>query len=254
MRIVVCSGFSPAGYEKYGKEFLRTFDKYWPKEVELLVYCEETVEVPRDGFMKLSDCRGVDEFIRRYQDEPEACGKKQTSRTVNWKPKDSLKGYSYKYDAVKFSRQCFIPEQAMLEAQLLDDDILVWLDADVMTFNKMPDRFIQTTVGQFDLCYLGRQNMHPEIGFWAVKIGQYTRKFLRTFANIYRSGDVFNFDEWHSAFIWDKCREGLAANLKIKNLTPKGSGHVWFQSPLAEFTDHLKGDFRKTRGKSLERS
>lgn len=254
MRIVVCSGFSPAGYKQYGKEFLASFDKFWPEEVELLVYCEEEVEVSRNGFMNLSDCRGVEDFIHRHSDDSEANGRKQTARTVNWKPKDSLKGYSYKYDAVKFSRQCFIPEQAAIETQLMDDDILVWLDADVMTFDKIPDRFIQKLLGTNDLCYLGRGNMHSEIGFWAVKIGYHTRKFLRTFANIYRSDDVFNFDEWHSAFIWDKCREGLEPNLKVKNLTPNGSGHVWFQSPLAKFTDHLKGDFRKKRGKSLERS
>ncbi len=253
MRIVVCSGFSPAGYQQYGKEFLSSFDRFWPKEVELLVYCEEEVEVPRNGFMKLSSCWGVDDFIRKYNDNPEANGRKQTDRTINWKPKDTMKGYSYKYDAVKFSRQCFIPEHASFEAQLLDDDILVWLDADVMTFKKVPERFIQSLLGDNDLCYLGRTNNHSEIGFWAVKMGRYTRKFLRTFAHVYRSSDVFNFDEWHSAFIFDKCKEAVAPNLKIKNLTPNGSGHVWFQSPLAQFTDHLKGNARKNLGRSSER-
>ena len=253
MRMVVCSGFSPQGYQQYGKEFLSSFDKFWPKEVELLVYCEEEVEIPRKGFMSLGSCRGVNDFIRRHSDNSEANGRQQTSRTVNWKPKDTAKGYSYKYDAVKFSRQCFIPEQAMLEAQLLDDDILIWLDADVMTLKKIPEIFIQNLLGSNDLCYLGRTNNHSEIGFWAVKIGRYTNKFLRTFANVYRSDDVFNFDEWHSAFIWDKCCEGLSPNLRIKNLTPNGTGHVWFQSPLAQFTDHLKGDARKAAGRSLER-
>jgi hypothetical protein len=40
-----------------------------------------------------------------------------------------------------------------------------------------------------------------------------------------------------------------------KNLTPEGRGvnHVWHDSPLAEYMDHLKGPKRKQLGKSPER-
>lgn len=252
--IRVCSGFSPAGYEIYGKNFLETFDKFWPKGIDLRVYVESPLPVTqqayRDCIKYVSECEGLLEFIERHSDSLEANGKLQSIRTCNWKPKNTARGYDYRYDAVKFSRQCFIPEAALVGMD--DGDILVWLDADVLTFKQVPEDFIENLLGENDMAYLGRGAHHSEIGFWAVRIGEQSRKFVRLLANVYRTDDVFNFQEWHSAFIWDSCRLGMGDRLKVRNLTPKGSGHVWFQSPLSRYMDHLKGN-RKVVGRSAER-
>jgi hypothetical protein len=61
---------------------------------------------------------------------------------------------------------------------------------------------------------------------------------------------VFALPEWHSAFVFDWVR-GIA-QLDEANLTPEGRGHVWLQSPLARYTDHMKGA-RKALGYSPER-
>lgn len=243
----ICTGFSPRGYTEYGANFLRTFDQHWPSDVRLLCFVEEAVSIPRGGLRNLRTCLGVQEFIDRNMSDPQRCGK---GPHPSWRQKDHVRGYSFKFDAVKFSRQCFIPEGAA--AELEDGEVLAWFDADVITFRPVPKDFVENLLGKHDLCYLGRMNMHSEIGFWAVRLSPKTRAFLASLAELYRSDLIFTLREWHSAFAFDYVRE-RAQYLSACNLTPRGMGHVWFQSPLAQYTDHLKGERRKVIGKSEQR-
>ena len=243
----ICTGFSPKGYEDYGANFLESFDRYWPKDVRLLCFTEESVHVPRGGLRSLWTCRGAREFIDRNVSQPQRCGK---GAHPSWRPKDHARGYSFKFDAVKFSRQCFIPEGAALELE--DGEVIVWFDADVITFRPVPVDFVEKLLGPHDLCYLGRTNMHSEIGFWAVRLSPKTRAFLASLAALYRDETIFTLREWHSAFAFDHVRS-RAEYIRAVNLTPRGTGHVWFQSPLAQYTDHLKGDRRKLMGRSEQR-
>lgn len=252
--ILVCSGFNSSGYAEYGKNFLSTFDKHWPVEVGLRVYAEARVDAPRRSWRNLWHCAGVAEFIEKYGATAKYCGREVMP---GWGVKDRERKYCYRYDAVKFCRQLFIPEQVIIEGlasgTLRQGDILVWLDADVVTFKDVPLDFIPGLLKDYDACYLGRQKLHSEIGFWAVRINPQTRAFVSSLADMYRKGEVFKLQEWHSAFVWDHCRVKHSDMVRFLNLTPGGYGHVWWRSPLKEYTDHLKGDSRKQRGKSLER-
>lgn len=242
--ITVCTGFSPAGFDEYGKRFLARFHAFWPADVGLRYYTEEPVEAPRGTCASLWDCDGARDFIARHRDNPERRGTKPHAK---WKPRYIGRPYNYRFDAVKFFRQCMIPANA---AQgLADGDILVWLDADVMTLARIPEPFVAQLLGGHELVYLGRAGTHSEIGFWAVRLNPRTRAFLNEFAAIWRCDRVFELDEWHSAFVFDHCRR--LAQLDERNLTPNGRGHVWIGSPLAPLMDHLKGR-RKALGRSPE--
>jgi hypothetical protein len=246
MTIKVCSGFSQAGYVEYGTRFLETFDAHWPQTIALEVFTEAKVEMPRGSCRSLWECKGVGNFIDRHKRILAHNGREPNQF---WRDKHRVRGYHYKFDAVKFCRQCFIPEKA--SEGMADGDILVWLDADVVTFNDIPKGFVEKLIGDADIAFLGRERFHTELGFWAVRINARTREFLFQFADIWRTDRVFSLPEWHSAFVFDHCRR--KAGLNERNLTPKGSGHVWFQSPLRHYTDHCKGE-RKSLGYSPERS
>lgn len=245
MRVRVCSGFSPNGYEEYGKKFLETFHAHWPKDHELVVYTEDAVKTPRGQVRPLWQIPGVLGFLDRHAKNPEANGRKPTEK---WKDNERRVGYSYRWDARKFCRQLFIPEDAA--RGMPDGSVLVWLDADVHTFAKIPNDFIAGLLGDADVCFLGRGKKHSEIGFWAVRLNAKTRGFLSDLADMYRSDNVFKLREWHSAYVWDYVRQkhGLAE----KDLSPNGRGHVWFSTPLGQYSDHLKGA-RKRLGRSPER-
>lgn len=244
----VVTGFSPKGHVLYGRQFLETFDALWPRDVDLMCYTEEPTEVPREGLRSLWDCVGAREFIDQYAHDRRANGRMPDHR---WKPKDINHGYSYRWDAVKFCRQCFIPEAAAIE--LPDGEVMVWLDADVVTFKEVPPTLVEDLMGPAELCYLGRAaSTHSEIGFWAVRLSPITRSFLAALAGVYRDRRVFEEKEWHSAYVFDLVRTAAPA-MRVRNLTPNGNGHVWFQSPLSLYMDHLKGEQRKRMGRSMER-
>jgi hypothetical protein len=58
-------------------------------------------------------------------------------------------------------------------------------------------------------------------------------------ADIYRLNQFLMLSEWHSAYVWDVGRDLF--DLKERNLTPGGRGHVWMRSPLASWSMHNKG-------------
>ena len=244
---------------------LESFNEFWPKEVELVAYTEESVPMPRGKCRSLWTIPGAQSFVDRHKDNPRARG---LAPLKQWSTKDRTrfenKGVAaWKWDAFKWFRQCMIPEHASLGMD--NGDVLCWLDGDVISFKPVPDQFVERLLGNSDLVYLGRarhRNVDPdkigldssEIGFWAVRLNATTRSFLAAFANAYRQDTVFALHEWHSAYVFDVTRRQIAAltRMRMRDLTPGGSGHVWFRSELGRYLDHLKGD-RKSLGRSPER-
>ena len=242
MTLRICSGFSPEGHRQYGQRFLDSFDANWPARVELQVYVERRTDMPRRAYRDLWTVDGARECAKRY-DDPMYRG---IAPHDGWKEKERRARYSFRFDAAKFWKQILIPEAA--SAGLDDGDILVWLDADVMTTAEVPAGWVEELIGDAELVYLGREPKHSEIGFWAVRLNPQTRRFLHDIAEMYRDGTAVTLTEWHSAFVWDHVRR--AAGLRERNLCPPGArGHVWPRSPLAAYTRHDKGK-RKPGGRA----
>lgn len=244
MRVRVCSGWHPEGHVQYGRRFLASFDRYWPKEVELQVYTEVFEPMAREACRSLWTCPGSRELKEQLGQSARYQGREPFSA---WKDKEVRAGYSYRFDAAKFWKQILIPETA---ATGLDDgDVLIWLDGDVETTAKIPDNFVDLVLPEgLDIAYLGREPKHSEIGFWAVRIDVETRVFLSGLANCYRTGEFKGMSEWHSAYVWDRVRERF--NLREHNLCKPGArGHVWPNTILGQWTRHDKGK-RKPGGKA----
>lgn len=250
----VVTGWNANGYEEYGRNFLITFDRYWPSDVKLMCYIEtnaDAVDVKsRAQLRSLWLCDGAQAFLDRHRKILSHNGRE---RNPKWRERDFRKPYNYRFDACKFFKQMMIPAHASQSVK--DGEVLAWFDADVVTLKDIPNGFVEKFLGNHDLVYLGRSGTHSEIGFWAVRLNAGTRTFLSDLATIYRTDAVFELKEWHSAFCWDVCRrrfEGEGGS--VRNLTPGGSGHVWHSVPeLAAVTDHLKGA-RKKLGRSPERA
>jgi hypothetical protein len=238
--VVVCSGYPPRERFGYGVRFVRSFHRLWPESVGLMVYTEQTDPLPRDACRPLWTIPGAREFYERHRGNLAVQGRDPS--IGRFKPSEQRTGYSFKWDALKFFKQILIPGDAA--SAMKDGDILVWLDGDVETTAPVPEGWIESLIGDSELCYLGRSRMHSEIGFWAVRLNPRTRSFLAAIALLYTSDEVFRLSEWHSAFAWDHCRR--TAGLIERNLTPTlPSGHVWPLSPLAPYTVHRKGARKK---------
>lgn len=243
--LTVVTGWSPSGWKEYAHRFVETFCRHWPVDVRCIAYVEERQKLPdRIEQRLLSDIPGCMEFLDRYRDDPLANGRQPTER---WKDKERRAGYSYKWDAWKFSRQGFVPWHA---SKQINEGLLCWLDADVVTFKNIPAGFIESLLPDgCDLAYLGRGAKHSEIGFQLYRVPE-ASFMLNAFSAYYDQGHVFDLPEWHSAYVFDVARK--SSGIHAHNLTPNGSGHVWFQSPLGKYMDHAKGS-RKITGVSPER-
>lgn len=254
----IISGFHPGAYERYAKNFLETFDRYFPPEIAIHVWVEENIlktwKGDRIHSHSLWDCQGQRTFIEQNKDILERNGRapveeKWTKRAYHHFARN---GYSFRYDAVRFSRQLFIPEQAA--KKLPDGEIMVWFDADVIAFDTVPVGFLERLIGFSDICTLGRDGVASDLGYWAIKLSPLTRRFVNALAECCRSGNIFSYDEWHSGYIFDRHVEKLVNwGAKHTRLTNVARGHVWFDCELGRYTDHLKGEKRKDDGFSRER-
>lgn len=251
-RVTVVSGFCPAELH-LGQGFMQTFDRYWPEDIKLCVYVEEPIRLPvprhkpRIEQRSLWSVPGVREF--RALDNPMYHGK---APAPGWNKKDFRSEYSYRFDAVRFSPQLFIPDH--MAGTLEDGDIMVWLDADVVSYAEVPNDLVGRLLGSHDLVTLGRDGSSTELGFWACKIGPKIREMLERISQMCRDRSIFSLYEWHSGYVFDHWVDRYKVDKVIDHVSlTRGQGHIWFQSEIGKYTDHLKGETRKKLGYSPER-
>lgn len=239
MGVTIVSGWDKRSYSKLGQQFLSTVEKYWPDDIRVGVYVDWALGHAHHPYKPLLECQGLAEFKARHKDNKDANG--LGAPNARWKPVDLQKGYCWRFDAVKFSTQLFIPEAA--SKHLPDGEIMVWFDIDVVFTAPIPKHFVEGLIGDADCVYLGRPPKHSELGFWAVRLSPVTRGLLTGIADLYRHDAVFQLAEWHSAFVFDDARRHWESEfgLRGKNLTPGGHGHVWPGCPLGRYSRHLKG-------------
>ncbi|KKM63555.1 hypothetical protein LCGC14_1510330 [marine sediment metagenome] len=70
--------FSNKGYEEYGKKMIETFDQYWNKDIELLVFVDSPIDNLKSSRIlqfPLTDYPEIQAFTNRHKDNPLAHGK-----------------------------------------------------------------------------------------------------------------------------------------------------------------------------------
>jgi hypothetical protein len=242
MKIAVVTSCSAAGYDAYGARFLQSLDQYWPLAVSLYVVSEDALSVPEQGatgrtmhFLSLANAPPpVGAFYVRHIDNAAARGA------------GKLKGF--RWDAWKFSKKIFAINMA---AHHTDVDLLMWVDADVVTFAPVPFDLLKTLPpSHMSVAYLDRGKYHSECGFVSYNLrGPTTLKFIDEMQRVYTSDAVFSLAEWNDCFVFDWVRQRMhVLGYKIPH---KSTGHPFVHSVLGKYMDHLKGR-RKDRGFSPE--
>ena len=234
--IRVCTLMWGTAWERYGETFARSFAQFWPDSVELTVFTDRSLPIPGAVQIDLASIQAIEAFRLRHHRDPKANGFESSAKT-------DANGYSFRHDAVKWMPQAAVPAVAM--RGLSTGDILVWLDADVATTSPVPAGWIESLLGDADVACLQRTGTHSEIGFYALRVGPKTRRLCERFADLFIGDGIFTFNEWHSAFAFDRAME-FVPGLVVENLSPGLRGHVWPQTRLAEHTVHFKGK-RKDR-------
>ncbi len=246
----VITTMSQSGYGQYGKRMIETFDKHWPQSIKLKVYYEwMPTNANFSNRVEWVDiqyaCPHLRDFKQRHFNNPNANGIKPGTET-NAK-------YSYLWDAVKFAHKSYCVSHAALNA---DSDLVVWLDADVVTHSDVPDGFIESLLPENHYCaYLGRQKIYPECGFVIYDTRSlHNQAFMQDWQDMYRTDSLFNEIEYHDSYLfWVLQKKYTERGMQSFNISEGHphipGGHVFINSPLGAYMDHLKGA-RKVVGRS----
>lgn len=247
-RTVVLTTFHAPGYQQYGKRFLDSFYAHWPAEIPLWIVAEDVAVPAREGRSHVYDQRqtldALQAFKAKYRDEPHANG---------LDPRGSGKN-NFRWDAVRFSNKVYAVTYGVRRAMAEGFEQLIWLDADTVTHRDIPMSFIAEMAprDQELTAYLNRKGT-PECGWVGYNLlHPLIGEFVDRFEGAYTGGDFLRLKESHDSFVfWELMKEFVTdRNAKWRPLgDDKATGHIFVNSKLGQYMDHLKGD-RKDAGRS----
>jgi len=236
----------------YGLEMINSFFVNWPDEVKLTAFIENAslvdISLVKHKIIVKEYHQHVPEynrFLKTYKDK-----EKYTD--------------DFRFNVFRFAHKVYAIATALKN---IKTKYLIWLDADIKTYKKLPLTFLNTLVDESCyLSYLGRENVsikhlnYSECGFLIFNTEHLINSvFWKDMMKMYDGGQVFLEKEWHDSYIFDVVRKNLEKTKNIKNINIsdfglvnlKDSEHVFVLSVLGGFMDHKKGN-RKSQKWSNE--
>ena len=256
--LAVITTFPPNRWEAYAKRMLESFIANWPNDVKLYVYYEKKLpEIinSKIEYINLEEVNpGLVKFKERHKNDPVANGELQeipdgVRRRPEAGKKDKGKG-SFLWDAVRFAHKTYCVYHAIKN---INTDVILWLDADTYTFKSISKEFVLNLIPENKLVnYLGRGDKFPECG-WVSYNKQHPQitEFINAWIELYEKDTLFKHLEWHDSYVFWQVLKQIAPDQGAD--IGKGAGakghHIFVNSVLGEYIDHLKGK-RKIKGKS----
>ncbi len=237
--------------------------KNWPGHSKILLYPDDMsqqLDLPRTEYYDLcKEQPKLKEFIDRHKNNPKYNPRiKQSTR----EQKDFDKNTQiYIYDCVRFSYKVF----ACIDAyQKTKPDMLWFLDADIVTFEKIPMSWLEHIIPDTAFTsYLGRPKKgFSETGYYAFNTAhKYAGEFFERWQTYYDKDRFLELKGYTDSFTFDGARIELEKEGKIKNedlndgrwAGGRRSRHPFINSELGQYMDHLKGYDRKAAMTSKKR-
>lgn len=236
------------GWQNYGRRMVKTFLMYW-RDVPLTFYTEGF----KPDYALLKNLQPLPEwqvaFKARHAGNPEMNGR-------------ATKRYDLLHDAVRFSHKVGATIDAIegvLEirgvTQATDDDldIVIWIDADVMTHAPVTTTFLKQLVPDWSntaVAWLNRDHKYPECGFVMFNCAHpATEAVIREWKGYYTTDMITQLPGWTDCHTLQRAIEQTGAPTASLSGGHTNLGHPFINGPLGAVMDHLKGD-RKARGRS----
>ncbi len=221
-----------AGWEQYGHRCHAGLI-YWPTD-DICWYTENFT-------LPLGSARAI-----RNESLPKLQAFK--ARWANYLPPD------WRYNVCRFANKVYAVHDALYDY----DGIGVWMDADIIAREQLPQGYIESLLP--NECYIAmfqRDGWHSECGLWVVDCSHPEHKrFMDNLLDWYESDRFRDAHEWHDSVLMDATvrafeRDGLIKSHNLSGPHSK-SEHPMAKHPLAKYLDHLKGPDRKAMGRSPE--
>lgn len=239
--IAVVSTFPDHAWDNYARQFLKSFVQYWPQDINLML----ELDGPSLDQQVHSILRQQDEVALGWMQE-------HISFVLRNKAKDDHQ--NYRKQAVRFCHKVFALKRALdanAESKKNGEPharYFIWMDADVHTLRPVTMDEIRKCLPKPGdaVAYLGRKDWdHSECGWLAFDLDNKGADIIDAMYEAYRTDAVFNYEQWHDSYIFDRV---LETGLKGTNLTEGKPGmEIWSQSPMAAWSTHFKGPQAKHR-------
>lgn len=242
---MIVTSFGPDGYVGYGKRFIRTFLENVSDE-KLVIYYEEKptdLEVhERIEWRDLYSVEGIAETLTTFQNCDDIF--------QGLRAEGNKKAYDYRYDAFRFCRKVFAICDAVLSCDN-EQEPIAWIDADVIFHSPVPNNFLESLIVNDEaIVYLGRDWFYSECGFVLFNLADpQLKEFMKVFKAVYTTGAFRFLGQWHDCYVFDFLR--TVTEIKTRNLAEGITlDHVFINTVLGKYMDHLKGPQRKKEGGS----
>ena len=236
----------------YGLEMINSFFVNWPDEIKLTAFIENATSID-DSLVKHKivikeyhqHILDYNKFLKKYKEK-------------------QIYTDDFRFNVFRFAHKVYAISTALKN---IKTKYLIWLDADIKTYKKLPFTFLNTLVDENSyLSYLGRENFsikhvnYSECGFLIFNTEHVINTlFWIDMMRMYDDGQLFLEREWHDSYIFDVVRKNLEKTKNLKNINisdlglvkQKDSDHVFVLSVLGRFMDHKKGN-RKSQKWSNE--
>lgn len=240
----VVTSCSAQGWLEYGRRFVETFVAHWAADVPLFVVSEDALpQFKRAYHIHIACSEAAAAFLKRH-DTLRARGRVRERGDAGWTPNKIQAGYNFRYDAFRFCKKVFAID---LIARRLGEGLLFWIDMDVVTFADVPTALLHRLLpADKALACLDRGPYHSECGFVGYNLDHpLGLPFIREFAALYASDQVFGLQEWHDSWVFDWLRK--KTNVPTFAIPHHSRRHPFPNSELGRYMDHLKGE-RKRNG------
>ena len=261
--LTIVTTWGPKYWPRPVQASIQSTVKNWPGHAKILLYPDDMsqqLDLPRTEYYDLcKEQPKLKEFIDRHKDNPKYNPRiKQNTR----EQKDFDKNTQiYIYDCVRFSYKVF----ACIDAyQRTKPDMLWFLDADIVTFEKIPMSWLEHIIPDTAFTsYLGRPKKgFSETGYYAFNTAhKYASEFFERWQTYYDKDRFLELKGYTDSFTFDGARIELEKEGKIKNedlndgrwAGGRRSRHPFINSELGQYMDHLKGYDRKAAMTSKKR-
>ena len=232
----VVTSFNEHGYKRYGKEFIESFLKFWPKNAGLTVYYEGEDFPWTQGlsWRPVEEVEHLSEFLSRLQ-FPIMKGIVGNSYDINFDARHARKAFIEMHAVKHYGGKVF------------------WMDADTVTHSPVPDTLLDEVLPDDALnCYLGRDGWYyTESGFIGYNANHPAiSRFSKNYLNLFLSGVIFTQQGWHDCIGFDVIRRVMGNGPEFVNLAkelPHGTMHPQVNTVLGRYFHHLKGDRKDTK-------